>query len=381
MKRSTILILTNSPTYWSTFRSKLSDHNNVLIDDQNINSSKLLPLKEVDLLIVHNLPGREHVEILQKVSACIHIKSTFIIPPGYSETVLLDSIDFLKSNLTQEKRAEAPLVQPTRTSSWHDYSDESNHSTIHLSGFMLGSFSVLVNGLDIQEWRGRKAKSILAYLLYNRRFANSREIIMDKFWPNVSPRDARNSLNGVIHKIRNMFRHLDASREYILFKDDKYLLNPELSIKLDYESFLSSFKTGQQIERDHGLHLAIQYYEEATHLYKGDFLEENLYDEWTYSERESFKQKYLLAMDRLSVHYLLEEKFMLAQQYCRRMLEKDDCLEAIHRRLMTCFYNNGYRDLAVKQYHKCKESLEQGLEISPSQETTDLLDMIIKDAA
>ena len=384
MKGPTILILTKSPSYWSSFYSKLNEYKNVIIHNTKINPNKLKYLKEVDLLIVHTTPDGEYFSTLYNLSKSVCIKSTFILPPGYSEPVLIDSIAFLKEKLLAERSADLALMTassiPANSSAKGALYLDKKHEN-HLSGFMLGSFSVLVNGLGIEEWRGRKAKSILAYLLYNRRFANSREIIMDKFWPNVSPKDARNSLNGIIHKIRGMLKCLDPNHDYILFKEEKYLLNPDLSINLDYESFLSCFRTGQQIERQHGLEKAIQYYEEATRFYKGDFLEENIYDEWTYSERESFKQKYLHAMDRLSAFYVLNEKFLLAQQYCRKMLDKDDCLEAIHRRLMTCFYKNGYRDLAVKQFYKCADSLQNGLDITPSQETIDLLDGIIRDAA
>ena len=285
--------------------------------------------------------------MIRNISTHCSIKSTLIIPPGHSADHLLEGINSI--NLALKKTEYTP--EPASVAS--PVTGKKEQGCIHLNGFMLGSFNVLINGLRVYDWQGRKAKSILAYLLYNRRFANTREIIMDKFWPNVSAQSARNSLNAIIHKIRRVLKCLDPHNDYILFKDDRYLLNPKLSISLDYESFLTDFNTGQQLERERGIAEAIPYYEEATRLYKGDFLEENIYDEWTYSERESFKQKYLHAMDRLSAFYVKQEKYLLAQQYCRKMLEKDDCLEEVHRRLMICLYQNGYRDLAVKQFYNC----------------------------
>lgn len=345
--------------------------------------SELASFKSIDLLIINTSVNNNQFDIIENISTHIPIKSTLIIPPQNSNDILVEDITSLNLALQHAGSNAAPVsindpVIASPASRICTPNDEERRD-LHLSGFMFGSFRVLVNGLCIDEWHGKKARSILAYLLYNRRFANSREIIMDKFWPDVAPQAARNSLNGIIHKIRRMFNCLDPHHDYILYKEDRYLLNPSLTLNLDYESFLSSFTTAQRLEREQGLHKASLYYEEATRLYKGDFMQDHLYDEWTYSERESFKQKYLHAMDRLSQHYITQEKYLLAQQYCRKMLEKDNCLETIHRRLMICLYKNGYRDLAVKQFYRCAANLEKGLDIRPGQETLDLLDNIKMD--
>lgn len=388
MKRFKTLILTNSPSQIDSIHSELHDQHDVIIDNEDFDLSKIRKTKEFDLLIMHGISLEKHFTIYESLSEYTYIKSTMVLPREYSTSYLADGINALRqfrhkeigiiNSLNSVQHDSVPLTHTPQNI--HTDASNSMNPELYISGFMLGSFKVLVNGLGIHEWHGRKAKSLLAYLLYNRKYANSREIIMDKFWPNVSPQAARNSLNGIIHKIRRMLKCLDPKNDYILFKEEKYLLNPEISINLDYESFLSSFKTGQSLEREHGIEKAIQYYEEAIRIYKGDFLQDNIYDEWTYSERESFKQKYLHALDRLSSHYLLQKKYLLAQQYCRKMLEKDDCLEPIHRRLMTCLYKNGYRNLAVKQFHKCAESLKKGLEMKPGQKTIELLNMVINDS-
>ena len=374
MKSPKTLFITNDLREVQDYIPVLSNQHDVIIDNEYIDISTVKHIKEIDLLIMHEISSDKQIDLFQRLSSHLHIKSTFIVPSNYSMTYVLSGIDTLRTIFSEnqtQKKSPPPTVPPILLQNQEQYSSP------YLNGFMLGTFKVLINGLGVREWNGRKAKSILAYLLYNRKFANSREIIMDKFWPNVAPQAARNSLNGIIHKLRRVLKYMDPKHNYILYKEDRYLLNPDTEIELDYESFLSSFKTGQTFERNNSLEKAVQYYEEATRLYKGDFLQDNIYDEWTYSERESFKQKYLHALDRLSMYYLSQQKYLLAQQYCRKMLSKDDCLEAVHRRLMTCLYKNGYRDLAVKQFHKCAESLKKGLDIRPGAQTQELLNSII----
>ena len=88
------------------------------------------------------------------------------------------------------------------------------------------------------------------------------------------------------------------------------------------------------------------------------------------------REGYCYVLDRLSAHYSAAGKYKISQHYCRKLLEKDNCREDIHRRMMHCLYRTGHRDLAVKQYHKCEAALLKTLDILPGQATRDLLEEI-----
>ena len=57
---------------------------------------------------------------------------------------------------------------------------------------------------------------------------------------------------------------------------------------------------------------------------------------------------------------------------CNEMLAEDDCREDAHRRLMRCYSRQGQRNLALRQYHLCAETLARVLDVSPMQETVAL---------
>ena len=66
----------------------------------------------------------------------------------------------------------------------------------------------------------------------------------------------------------------------------------------------------------------------------------------------------------------------MAGKIFRMMLEKDDCLENVHRKLILCYYRLGRRDKAIRQYYKCSEALRKELNIEPSQSTKELFLLI-----
>ena len=247
---------------------------------------------------------------------------------------------------------------------------------IRLSGFFLGTFQVFLNGMLMNQWPGKKGRSLLAYLLYNHQRKVSKDMLMEEFWPDVMPDSARNSLNVAIYNLRQYFRKVDSQYKYLLFEQDSYILNPNLEIQLDHEQFDRLIDEGYDLERQAGLSKAVGTYEKAIELYKGDFLTESLYDSWSFSEREYLTERYVFSLDRLSHYYSSCGKYKTAEAFCRRILEKDACREDIHRRLMWCFIRMGHRDRAVRQFKDCEYILRSELDISPGTHTLQLLDKI-----
>jgi DNA-binding SARP family transcriptional activator len=58
------------------------------------------------------------------------------------------------------------------------------------------------------------------------------------------------------------------------------------------------------------------------------------------------------------------------------MLEKDECQESVHRRLMLCYLKLGLRDRALRQYARCVEVMRRELNVEPTAETKRLCDEI-----
>ncbi len=247
---------------------------------------------------------------------------------------------------------------------------------LRLEVHFFGKFRVAVNGREVANWPGRKSKLVFAYLAMNHKRRLSREVLMETFWPSAEPDSARNSLNVALHQVRRALHEAFPACDFILFKEECYFLNPDLEVWLDVEEFKQHWKKAQGLERDKGREAALPEFEQAANMYEGDFMEDDIYESWAASQREHFKEIYLVALDRISKVYSLNGKPELAANLCESILALDNCREDIHRRLMLCYYRVGKRDKALKQFKKCEAILQEELEVKPTRATLELYEKI-----
>jgi DNA-binding SARP family transcriptional activator len=107
----------------------------------------------------------------------------------------------------------------------------------------------------------------------------------------------------------------------------------------------------------------------AESIYQGDFLEEDLYDEWPRAKREYLRVIYLEITERLIKNHLLRSDYTAASVLCRKVLNRDNCQEQVHRLLIQCYLAQGQRHMALRQYQTCVETLRKELEIEPTAAT------------
>ena len=367
MPEKTIIAYTDEPEKWVSSKQKSSNNINLIITN-DITSQALQSTKtNTDLLIISQQNTSYNSSEIEQFTTSSGHPYTLLVPPERAdEFIRKDLIRFTSGSFFESLPQQIPGSIHT--------TPQSNETC--LNGYLLGPFHILLNGLLLGDFGGRKSKSLLAYLLYHNSRPSFRDTLMEKFWPDVDANSARNSLNVAIHSIRSVFRKLAPQNDLLVYKNERYFINPAVEVKLDHEDFLYHLGKGKRVERESGMHAALSDYEEAVRLYRGDFLEESHYDEWSTRERTALREGYCHALDRLSAHYCSAGKYKLAQHYCRKLLEKDSCREDIHRRMMRCLYLTGYRDLAVKQFQKCEQALLLSLDMHPGQATRELLEEI-----
>jgi DNA-binding SARP family transcriptional activator len=238
-----------------------------------------------------------------------------------------------------------------------------------LTVYCLGPFRVYQDDQLINDWPSGKGKCIFKYMIANSGRPIPKEMLMDLFWSDADPDSARNNLNVAMYGLRQAFRADRPDFLHILFQDDCYLLNPDMVMWVDAEEFLQRYETGRTLEKRGRLAEAVREYEAAEGLYQGDFLEEDLYQDWPVLRREGLKDGYLFILDRLSRYYFEQKSYATSIHLCKKILAKDDCREDAYRRLMRCYSRQGQRNLALRQYHLCVETLAQTLDVSPIDET------------
>ncbi|HXV44337.1 MAG TPA: BTAD domain-containing putative transcriptional regulator [Anaerolineae bacterium] len=241
----------------------------------------------------------------------------------------------------------------------------------------LGPFRVYRNEQLVANWHSLKGQAIFKYLITHQGTPISKDALMEVFWPEADPEAARRNLHQAIYSLRQTLKQGQSDFQAIQFENDCYQLNPELKVWLDCAQFEWHAQAGQRLEAAGQWPAAAVEYNLAEELYRGDFLEEDLYEDWTALPRERRRNMYLDIADRLSEYYFQQGEHAAAITLCQKILAQDNCHEQAHRRLMECYQIQGQRRLAVRQYQLCVQTLKTELDVPPSVETQTLYEKIM----
>lgn len=220
--------------------------------------------------------------------------------------------------------------------------------------------------------RSSRAVSVLKYLLAHAARPVSQDHLMCWLWPESDLKRARWSLNSTVYALRKILNGVappTASPSHVLFEEGCYRLGPEVRASSDVEEFDARYERGRLLERAGHRREAVVEYEQAIELYRGDYLVEDLYEDWTMIERERLADAHVDMLDRLADYYAETGRVRAAIRTCHRILEKDPCHEHSHRRLMRYYVRLGLRGRALHQYQLCQKILDHTCEMSPSPET------------
>ncbi len=238
-----------------------------------------------------------------------------------------------------------------------------------------GRFEVLCDGEPMPLGRNGRALTILKYLLANRSRPVSQDHLMGWLWPDSNLKKARWSLNSAVHGLRKLLAGCPSSPSgvsYVLLEEGYYRLGPDLRVATDVEEFDEHYERGRRLEGGGRFEEANEEYEKAVALYRGDYLLEDLYEDWTMVERERLANAYVDMLDRLAANYIETGRLRESIGACYRALEKDRCHESSHRLLIECYARMGQRDRAIRQYRLCERVLDQEYGASPSPATRSL---------
>ncbi|MEW6233430.1 MAG: BTAD domain-containing putative transcriptional regulator [Chloroflexota bacterium] len=239
--------------------------------------------------------------------------------------------------------------------------------------FCLGKFLVYQGEKPIDLGQNSKAKTLLKYLVAHRR-PLPREVLIETLWPDSDPQAANNRLKVALHALRQALAGSPNSRgiDYILYQDGSYSLNPQIGLWVDAEAFEGHCQAGQRLEMEGKSAEAMRHYALAEDLYRGNYLEEDPYEEWTLIRREALKDLYLTILGRLSDYAMEMGEYTSCILRSQKILANDPCREDAYRQLMRCYSRVGQRSQALHWYDLCVKTLRKELAITPEAATTEL---------
>lgn len=248
--------------------------------------------------------------------------------------------------------------------------------------YCLGSFEVRCSSGKVEHWRSLKAKSLLKFMISQRRGTVPRDVLIETLWPNTDPDLANNNLKAAVYALRQALSPVFEDRNgvsLIITVDGNYMINQEVELWVDAEEFECHWSAARYLEKQGNKAGAVREYEAADRLYRGDHLEDDLYEEWTLLRREALKDTYLTILGKLGDYSMEASDYESAIIYCQKIITKDSCREDAYRRLMRSYSRLGQRNRAIQWYKLCDKTIRTELDLPPDHRTTALYNQLLND--
>ena len=229
--------------------------------------------------------------------------------------------------------------------------------------YALGPAQVELGGKTVQ-WAAVQSRDIFFCLLQHPQGLRKEEL-GGILWPEHSPQKLDAILRSSLYRLRRAL-----SRESVVFEEGLYRFNRKSNYWLDVEVFEKTLDQAEQ-SLAAAKKKKIALLEEALALYRGDYLSE-VYADWCASERDRLRGRYLAAMEELARLNADRGELQRAIELYQSLLTQDQYYEVAHRELMRCYYRQGDRASAIRQYQTCARILREEMGVNPMPETEQL---------
>lgn len=239
----------------------------------------------------------------------------------------------------------------------------------------LGQFNVWRNGekVEAKQWGRDKTIQLLQYLISNRqRHALHKEKIMDHLWDEGDDRDFKVALHGV-NKALEPNRPPRTEPKYLVRQGQSYQLDLD-RVWIDAEALEQFVIIGNEYYGTEN-QIAKEAYKRAIDLYKGIYLPNRIYEDWSSEEREKIQLLILGAYITLA-EIILNENPLESIRLAQNALAIDPTWEDAYRIQMQAYLAKGNRPQAIKAYNKCVDILDEEYGIVPLPETKKLIQEI-----
>ena len=239
-----------------------------------------------------------------------------------------------------------------------------------------GNFEVVRDGEPVaaKAWPQRKTQSLLKILLHERGQIFTQDQLIDWLFEDQGLDVATRNLQKRVSELRRILEP-DLPRgtesQYIQRLGQGYAFSSDGNCSTDLELFVEHINNARELEETGDWQGAREGYQSALDLYRGEFLSEDRYEEWTLQPREHWVEQQLIAREHLAEAHARLGGFDVAIEHCREVVSQDDCRESASRQLMIYFWKTGEQSKVSQVYQQLTGALDE-MGVEPSTETTQL---------
>jgi DNA-binding SARP family transcriptional activator len=244
--------------------------------------------------------------------------------------------------------------------------------------FTLGSFGLVVAGQSIalEKWKRKQAVTLLKYLVSQLDRPVHRERLLDSLWPGVDEQQGWGRLKVAMYCLRSELRANGMNEDVIKTSDKTYMLRRD-AVWVDTYAFEKLVTEGRELQQQKQWKDALSRFNDAGLLYRGDYLEEEVFSDWCAEERERFREINLEILGRTAECHAELNQYTEAVHVCRKALALDPCRESFHCLLMENLVNCGNPEMALAQFRHCQQVLEREFGAEPLATTRRLYQQIL----
>lgn len=236
---------------------------------------------------------------------------------------------------------------------------------------LFGKPEISVNGIKIPdtEWKTKKVKGFLEYLLLESGNSISKELLADIFWPGSDSKSATASQRTALYSLRKVLSKYNAevtgNNAFIYETLEGLQIRKNDVLELDIHEFMNLYEELSLLKSDNPqiVQKQAEILKRMVSIYKGELMEGSDYGDLVIHERERLKGIFMEACQKLSSIYARQGELGRAEEILRRALRAEPYNENICLELLKLYMSQGRKSKAVKLYYSFKNRLEQELDI------------------
>lgn len=233
----------------------------------------------------------------------------------------------------------------------------------------LGGFRVLRDGraVALSEWPSRKARDLLKILVARRSHPVPRSQLLDLLWPGEDEGTVSPRLSVALSTVRSV---LDPDKRYpadrFVGGDRSTVWLDDSVLAVDVEAFLRDAQAGLEALAAGRVAQSVLLLRAAEAAYAGDFLEEDVYQDWAMGLRDEARALYIRVARALADRSANVGEHDAAAGYLLRILQRDAYDERAHLALVSSYVASGAHGEARRAYRTYASRLgELGVEPAP----------------
>jgi len=271
-----------------------------------------------------------------------------------------------------------------------------NNSGTQLYIFCLGPLRAFRDGKCITEteWgqtKGptQKVKALFAYLLAKGARGATKDAIMELLWGGQPVNDKIEArLHAALYYLRRALEPTlppRAESRYVIYEDGYYKLAPPGGYWVDAAAFEGYYLQAQHLEEEGREDVAARFWKLAAALYQGDYMidlapcyTEDYVDDCCKWQRYRLKDMHLMALLKLAQYHFRCSQDQLSLTYAQKALDQDSSCEDAYCLIMKLMHRTGQRHDLMRQYRLCERALQDAEDRSPTPETFQLYQQLLK---